>query len=160
MEKVLNNQQVRPGSATQFMHAIFSSDDEMLTFYLTLNRFINQSSYLVERSDGRRLEDLANVLRNNLAAFEAVHNYKNISVKDVVRGFGMHMMNTQVSNAKRLQSADIVGSFIDCIVNTTKNTWQFKQMYLVNYIHLENVKYLQKRLNTESDEENSSKALI
>ena len=33
-------------------------------------------------------------------------------------------------------------------------------MYLVNYIHLENVKYLQKRLNTESDEENSSKALI
>ncbi len=95
-----------------------------------------------------------------MAAFEAVHNYKNISVKDVVRGFGMHMMNTQVSNAKRLQSADIVGSFIDCIVNTTKNTWQFKQMYLVNYIHLENVKYLQKRLNTESDEENSSKALI
>ena len=70
MEKVLNNQQVRPGSATQFMHAIFSSDDEMLTFYLTLNRFINPSSYLVERSDGRRLEDLANVLRNNMAAFE------------------------------------------------------------------------------------------
>lgn len=33
-------------------------------------------------------------------------------------------------------------------------------MYLVNYIHLENVKYLQKRLNAGSDEENSSKALI
>ena len=31
-------------------------------------------------------------------------------------------------------------------------------MYLVNYIHLENVKYLQKRLNAGSDEENSSKA--
>ena len=30
-------------------------------------------------------------------------------------------------------------------------------MYLVNYIHLENVKYLQKRLNAGSDEENSSK---
>ena len=33
-------------------------------------------------------------------------------------------------------------------------------MYLVNYIHLENVKYFQKRLNAGSDEENSSKALI
>ena len=31
-------------------------------------------------------------------------------------------------------------------------------MYLVNYIHLENVKYLQKRLNAGSDEENSSKS--
>ena len=59
MREVLNNQQiVCPGDATQFMHAIFSSDHEMLTFYLTLNRFINPASYLVERSDRQRLEDL------------------------------------------------------------------------------------------------------
>ena len=50
MKEVLNNQQiVCPGDATQFMHAIFSSDHEMMTFYLTLNRFINPASYLVER---------------------------------------------------------------------------------------------------------------
>ena len=46
MKEVLNNQQiVCPGDATQFMHAIFSSDHEMMTFYLTLNRFINPASY-------------------------------------------------------------------------------------------------------------------
>ena len=39
MEEVLSNQQARPGDATQLMHAIFSSDDEMMAFYLTLNRF-------------------------------------------------------------------------------------------------------------------------
>ena len=34
MKEVLNNQQiVCPGDATQFMHAIFSSDHEMMTFY-------------------------------------------------------------------------------------------------------------------------------
>lgn len=45
MKEVLNNQQiVCPGDATQFMHAIFSSDHEMMTFYLTLNRFINPAS--------------------------------------------------------------------------------------------------------------------
>ena len=83
MKEVLNNQQiVCPGDATQFMHAIFSSDHEMMTFYLTLNRFINPASYLVERSDRQRLEDLENVLFGNVAAFEAVHHFKKI--KDLV----------------------------------------------------------------------------
>ena len=39
----------------------------------------------------------------------------------------MHMMNMQVSNANRMQSANIMGSFIDCIIDTTKNSWQYKQ---------------------------------
>ena len=47
MEEVLSNQQARPGDATQLMHVIFSSDDEMMSFYLTLNRFMNPESYLV-----------------------------------------------------------------------------------------------------------------
>ena len=38
MEEVLSNQQARPGDATQLMHVIFSSDDEMMAFYLTLNQ--------------------------------------------------------------------------------------------------------------------------
>ena len=46
MEEVLSNQQARPGDATQLMHVIFSSDDEMMSFYLTLNRFMNPESYL------------------------------------------------------------------------------------------------------------------
>ena len=33
MEEVLSNQQARPGDATQLMHVIFSSDDEMMSFY-------------------------------------------------------------------------------------------------------------------------------
>ena len=57
MEEVLSNQEARPGDATQLMHAIFSSDDEMMSFYLTLNCFMNPESYLVERTDRKRLED-------------------------------------------------------------------------------------------------------
>lgn len=55
MEEVLSNQQARPGDATQLMHTIFSSDDEMISFYLTLNCFMNPESYLVERTDRKRL---------------------------------------------------------------------------------------------------------
>ena len=88
-------------------------------------------------------------LFGNVAAFEAVHHFKKISVKDVIKGFGMHMMNMQVSNTNRMQSANIMGSFIDCIIDTTKNSWQYKQMYRVNHLHLENVRYLLNRLNEE-----------
>lgn len=58
MEEVLSNQQARPGDATQLMHVIFSSDDEMMSFYLTLNRFMNPESYLVERTDRKRRKRL------------------------------------------------------------------------------------------------------
>ena len=91
MEEVLSNQQARPGDATQLMHVIFSSDDEMMAFYLTLNRF---------------------------------------------------------------QSADAVGTLMNCILNTTKNSWQFKKMDRNNDIHLQNVRYLLSRLDAaESNEE-------
>lgn len=150
MEEILNNQQVRPGDATQFMHAIFSSDDEMMTFYLTLNRFINPESYLLERTDRKRLEDLAKVLRCNVAAFDAIRCYKSISVKEVIKGFGTYMMDTLVSKANRQQGADMVAVLMNCIINTTKNYWQFKKMGWTNDIHLLNVRYLLNRLDTET----------
>lgn len=159
MEEVLNNQQVRPGDVTQFMHAIFSSDDEMMSFYLTFSRFVNPDSYLVQCTDRKRLEDLANVLRSNVVAFNAIHSYKSISVKEVIKGFGMYMMSIHISNANRQQGADAVGSLINCVIDTTKNSWQFRKMSRANYMHLENVRYLLNRLNTEIDEKEDGKAI-
>lgn len=159
MEEVLNNQQVRPGDATQFMHFIFSSDAEMMTFYLTFSRFVNPDSYLVQCTDRKRLEDLANVLRSNVVAFNAIHSYKSISVKEVIKGFGMYMMSIHISNANRQQGADAVGSLINCVIDTTKNSWQFRKMSRANYMHLENVRYLLNRLNTEIDEKEDGKAI-
>ena len=76
------------------------------------------------------------------------------SVKEVIRGFGAHMMNTQISNTNRFQSADAVGTLMNCILNTTKNSWQFKKMDRNNNIHLQNVRYLLNRLDAaESNEE-------
>lgn len=51
------------------MHFVFSSDEEMMNFYLTLNRFINPESYLVESTDRKRLEDLVDILCHNVEAF-------------------------------------------------------------------------------------------
>ena len=96
----------------------------------------------------------SNTLYSNVAAFEAIRNYKSISVKEVIRGFGAHMMNTLISNTNRFQSADAVGTLMNCILNTTKNSWQFKKMDRNNDIHLQNVRYLLNRLDAaESNEE-------
>ena len=105
MEEILNNEQVRPGDETQLMHAVFSSDDEMMVFYLTLYRLVNPDSFLVQSTDKKMLEDLAKRFYKWIPAFEAVDNYKSVSVKEVIKGFGMNMMNTQVSNSNRLRNA-------------------------------------------------------
>lgn len=152
MEELINNQQVRPGDATQFMHAIFSSNEEMLAFYLTLSRITDPSSHLVERSDKRRLEDLAAILQGNIFAFDAVRSFKHVNVKDVIRGFGMYMMNTNISNRNRLLSTDSVGMLMDSVLNTTQNSWQFVRMNYVNNAHYTNVRYLLKLMETNSDE--------
>lgn len=160
MEELINNQQVRPGDATQFMHVIFSSNEEMLAFYLTLSRITDPSSYLVERSDKRRLEDLAAILQGNIFAFDAVRSFKHAKMKDVIRGFGMHMMNTNISNRNRLLSAESVDMLMDSIVNTTQNSWQFVRMNYVNNAHYTNVKYLLKWMETESNEAKQCETLV
>lgn len=74
MEENLNNQQVCPGNETQLMHVVFSSDEEMMAFYLTLYRLIYPGSYLVQNTDRKLLEDLKNILYKNVLAFEVVND--------------------------------------------------------------------------------------
>ena len=153
MEEILNNEQARPGDETQLMHVVFSSDDEMMAFYLTLYHLMNPESFMVQCTDKKKLEDLAKRLYKRMPAFEAVNAYCTISVKEVIKGFGLNMMNTNLSNGNRLRSAELVGDFMDCVLNTTKNIGQFKQMYGINILHLENIKCLLKKLKAKTDEE-------
>lgn len=160
MEENLNNQQVRPGDRTQLMHVVFSSDEEMMAFYLTLYRLIYPGSYLVQCTDQQMLENLKNTLYKNVLAFEVVNDYKAVSIKEVIKGFGMNMMNTGISNSNRLQSADMVGNLMNCILGTTKNIGQFGHMSRINYLHIENVTYLLKRLKEKADEEKESEIAV
>ena len=70
--------------------------------------------------------------------------------KAIIKGFGTYMMDTLVSKANRQQGADMVAVLMNCIINTTKNYWQFKKMGWTNDIHLLNVRYLLNRLDTET----------
>lgn len=160
MEENLNNQQVRPWDETQLMHAIFSSDDEMMSFYLIYYRLLNPSADLVQRSDKKMLEDLEGSLYKNIVAFESVNSCKLVGAKDIVRGLGMQMVNTAVSCAARLKYSEAVSVLMDCVLNMANNGSCFKHMPRMNALHLENVKYLLKKLKEKAGEEKESEAIM
>lgn len=160
MEENLNNEQVRPGDETQLMHAVFSSDDEMMAFYLTLYRSMYPGSHLVQSTDKKRLEELKNMLYRNAATFEVVNNYQSISVKEVIKGLGLHMADGSISKSKRLQIADVAGNLMNCLLETTKNIGQFRAMNRVNMLHIENVTYLLKKLKENTTGEKESEVVV
>ena len=160
MEENLNNEQVRPGDETQLMHAIFSSDDEMMAFYLTLYRSMYPGSHLVQSTDKKRLEELKNMLYRNAATFEVINNYQSISVKEVIKGLGLHMADGSISKSKRLQIADVAGNLMNCLLETTKNIGQFRAMNRVNMLHIENVTYLLKKLKENTTGEKESEVAV
>lgn len=160
MEENLNNQQVRPGDETQLMHAVFSSDDEMMAFYLTLYRSMYPGSHLVQSTDKKRLEELKNMLYKNASAFEVINNYQSISVKEVIKGLGLHMADGSISKSKRLQIADVAGNLMNCLLETTKNIGQFRTMNRVNMLHIENVTYLLKKLKENTTGEKESEVVV
>ena len=160
MEENLNNEQVRPGDETQLMHAVFSSDDEMMAFYLTLYRLMYPSSCLVQSTDYKKLEEIKSMLYKNAAAFEVVNNYQSISVKEVIKGLGLHMADGSISKSKRLQIADVAGNLMNCLLETTKNIGQFRTMSRVNMLHIENVTYLLKKLKENTTGEKESEVVV
>lgn len=153
MEENLNNQQALPGDGTPLTHAVFSSDDEMMRFYLTFYRLMNPTIGLEQITDKKKLEDLENVFYKKAQAFAGLDKYKSISIKEVIKGFGMYMMNINISHAERLKNAAAVSDLMDCVLNTTKNIGLFKHLSRMNVIHLMNVKYLLKELKGKADEE-------
>lgn len=160
MEENLNNQQVRPGDETQMMHVVFSSDDEMLSFYLTYCRLLNPSANLLQTTDKKMLEDLEKNLYKNVTAFGAVSNSQFIGAKDIVRGLGKQMMNTDIASAVRLKYWEAVSLMMDFVLNVAKNSGCFKTMSRMNALHLENVKYLLKQLKEKAGGEKESEAAM
>lgn len=132
----------------------------MLSFYLTYCRLLNPSANLVQTTDRKMLEDLENNLYKNIAAFGAVDNSRFVGAKDIVRGLGMQMMNTGISSATRLKYSEAVSVLMDCVVNMVKNSGCFKTMSRMNALHLENVKYLLKKLKEKAGEEKESEAAM
>lgn len=146
MEAILNNEQIRPGDETQFMHAIFASDEEMMTFYLTLNRFVNMESYFVQRSDIERLEDLLVTLGKFQYLVNLLGSYHASGVKQLIEGFGMYIAQPHLSGKSRRCIGENIGYQVEFMLNLMKESGKAKSLSNIFRTHIENVKYLLQKM--------------
>lgn len=156
MEAKFTTPQVPPGDETQFMHAAFSSDDEMLKFYLLLNRFINPVTYFIQRSDMERLEDLDRVFKQRNAFLTPIEEHSFSGINELTRAFGIFMMNINISNVNRITAASLVGNQMQFITHMASNMNHIKQLSRANHSHIQNVEYLIDKLRDTKPEDPSS----
>lgn len=144
-------EQVRPGDETQFMHAIFTSEEEMMTFYLTLNRFVNMGSYLVQRSDAERLENLLYSLGKLQHFTNLFRRYHSDGVKQLLEGFGLQMMQVSLSNKERKLTATNVAFQMKFLVDIMKESYSTTLLDKIYRTHIQNVKYLLKKMKDSEE---------
>lgn len=146
MEAILNNEQVRPGDETQFMHAVFTSEEEMMNFYLTLNCFVSPGTCLVQRSDSYRLKKLLGTLGRFQYFVDLFGDYHSLGVKQLIEGFGLYMTQTSISNSERKRTAENIGYQMKFLLDIIKESGSAKLLAKIFRLHIENVKYLLEKL--------------
>lgn len=142
MEAILNNEQVRPGDETMFMHAVFTSDEEMQNFYLTLDRFVNPATYFVQQSDEDRLQNLLKMLGRYQYFTDLFASYGAMGLRQLIEGYGLYMMQPSLSNKARKHAAENVAYQIRFWIDAVRDCGTVKSMADSCRLHIENVKYL------------------
>ncbi len=142
MEAILDNEQVRPGDETQFMHAIFTSDEEMMTFYLTLNRFVNMGTYFVQRPDVERLENLLVALGKFQYFVDLLGSYHTLGVRQLIEGFGLYIAQPHLSSKSRRCTGENIGYQVKFLLDIMKESGNARLLANIFRTHIENVKYL------------------
>lgn len=155
MEANLNLPQTAPGDETQFMHAVFTSDEEMLSFYLVMNRFVNSVTNNMYRSDLERLTDLHRLLTQFAYFLYPLENYHFEGIKQLVEGLGLYMLQKKdLSEHKRMAHAELIGGHLQFVMKMAAGVGTAKKMCSEIHSHIQNVAYLIEKLKaTEPGEE-------
>lgn len=146
MEAILNNEQVRPGDETMFMHTAFTSDEEMKNFYLILDRFVNPTTYFVQQSEVERLGNLFRMFGKYQYFTNLFASYGSMGVRQLIEGYGLYMMKPSLSNKERRHAAKNVGYQIRFWVDAVRECGIAKSMADSYRLHVENVRYLLEKM--------------
>ncbi len=149
MEENLSNSQAVLGISPDAMHNAFQSDEEMLNFYLTLNRFINPLTYNMEKTELERLNDL----HQTLAIFAdftgpiGTHTYQGID--NIIKGFGLLMMRTDLSVKNRCKKNELMGYHLQFLFEVASNKVYAKKLSSIYSMHIRQVNYLIRKLEAK-----------
>lgn len=150
MEENLSNQQAVIDNAPDAMHNAFESDEEMLKFYLTMNRFMNPLTYNMEKTTLERLNDLHKTL-TQFADFTGpigTHCYDGID--NIVRGFGLYMMRNDLSMNNRYEKNSLFAHQIQFLFHLAANKSHAKRLSGIYHSHICKVNYLIRKFETEA----------
>lgn len=130
----------------------FPSDEEMLKFYLTMNRFVNPLEYHTEKTVLQKLKDLHHVLVQfiNFAGPVSTHNYEGID--HMIRGFGLFMTHTEISLNKRNESNRIFANNIKFLFHLANYKKYANKLCGIYHSHIQHVVYLIEKLEKSTAE--------
>ena len=151
MEENLSNQQEGIDNAPDAMHNAFESDEEMLKFYLTMNRFVNPITYNLEKTALERLEDLHKTLAmfGELAGSIGTHSYK--GVDNMIKGFGLYMTRNEISINSRYEKSTLAAYHFQFLFHLAENRAYAKRLSSVYNSHICKVHYLIRKLEAAAD---------
>ena len=150
MEENLSHQQAFIDNAPDAMHNAFESDEEMLKFYLTMNRFVNPLPYNREKTTLERLNDL----HKTLAAFAdftgpvGTHSYD--GVDNMVKGSGAYMMRTEISINNRHKNNSLFAYHLQYLFHLAANKATAKKLSSIYCSHICKINYLIRKLEAKS----------
>lgn len=150
MEENLSNPQAVIDNAPDAMHNAFESEEEMLKFYLTMNRFVNPLTYNMEKTALERLNDL----HKSLAAFSdftgPVGTYSFDGVDNMVRGFGLYLMRTDISINTRYQKNSLFAYQLQFFLHLAANRAYAKKLSGIYRSHICKINYLIRKLEADA----------
>ena len=150
MEAKLHTPQVPPGDENQFMHAVFASDEEMLHFYLIMNRFMTPVTYFMQGTDLEHLEDLRRVLGQHGAFLHPLEKHPFYGINQLIQGFSLFMMRDDLLEQTRMAKAQEVASHFQFVVQIAARVVSARQMAHSIHSHIQNVDYLIEKMKEEA----------
>ena len=152
MEENLSNQQKGIDDAPDAMYNAFESDEEMLKFYLTMNRFVNPITYNLEKTALERLEDLHKTLAmfSELTGPIGTHSYD--GVDNMIKGFGLYMTRSEISINSRYEKSNLAAYHFQFLFHLAENRAYAKRLSSMYRSHICQVNYLIRKLETSVEE--------
>ncbi len=152
MEENLSPQPLIQRNDFASIHDAFASDEEMLKFYLTMNRFVNPLEYHTEKTVLQKLKDLHHVLAQftNFTGPVSTHSYEGID--HIIRGFGLFMTHTEISLNKRNESNRIFARNIQFLFHLANYKKYANRLCGIYHLHIQHVVYLIEKLEKSTAE--------
>lgn len=152
MKENSSNQQATHKTEPEAVRNAFHSDEEMLKFYLTMNRFLNPTTYETEQPALQRLYDLHTTLSSFFQLTGPIGAHSFSGMDNIMKGYGLLTMRNELSIKKRYECNAHYAYHVQFFFHLASNQLYAKKLSGIYQSHIKRVAYLIKKLENASAE--------